>query len=99
MLRVTLTQHAQRDLDAIVEYIRMDSPHAADALEDDFLDAIVSLREFPDRCGYAIESTRWGYPIRTMLVHAYRVLYTVRDADVTVRIVHGHQRSPIARDE
>ena len=93
MPRVDLAEAAVEDMDRILEYVRGESPAAADRLCSCPLERIESLSEFPDRCPIAPESDQWGLTVRSLLVFSYRVLYVVRSDRVSVlRVVHGHRR-------
>jgi len=98
--RVEVTPQAERDADAILEWLR--SQYAGDAgirwfraLED----AIASLGEFPERCPVAPESTVFPFQVRQLLYgrrrNTYRILFTVsRDTVYVLHIRHG-ARQPI----
>ncbi|CAG1005421.1 hypothetical protein PHYC_03229 [Phycisphaerales bacterium] len=99
MHKVIVMPAAERDLEGLTAFVRRDSPVQADRIEDRRFAAMASLAEFPLRCGVAVESARWGYSVRCLPVHRYRVLYTVRDSTVFVlRIVHGSMNSPVEPD-
>ena len=67
----------------------------AEHVETHLVNAIDSLETYPSRGAIAEESATWGYPVRTLFVFHYHILYTVRTNDVVVlRIVHGSQMRP-----
>jgi plasmid stabilization system protein ParE len=98
--RVEVTSEAERDTDAILEWLL--SRHAGDtgvhwfkALED----AIASLAEFPRRCALAPESKIFAQEVRHLLYgrkpHVYRILFTVKGGSVYVlHIRHGRREPP-----
>jgi plasmid stabilization system protein ParE len=62
---------------------------------DEFLDAALSLENYPDRCALAVENPRFPYEIRQLNFglsgkRTHRIVYTVRpDAAVVVlRVRH-----------
>jgi toxin ParE1/3/4 len=99
MHTVHITHRARGDIDAALAYIAADSPMNAAMLNDKFFDAMKSLAHFPERCPLALESEHWERPVRSMLVHRYRVLFEVIESRVIVlRVVHGMRR-PLATPE
>ena len=96
MFTIDLTPAARDDLDRTLDFVRMTSPQNADHLGDAVFAALNSLSVFPERCPLAVETKEWGYPVRSLLVYRFRVLYTIRDLRVVVlRIVHGAMNSPV----
>lgn len=96
--RVEVTAEAERDADAILEWLF--SQHAGEAglrwfgaLED----AIQSLAEFPERCALAPENQVFLFEVRQLLYghkpHVYRILFTIEGSTVHVlQIRHGRRR-------
>lgn len=99
--RVEVTADAERDVDAIPEWLL--SQHAGEtglrwfvALED----AIASLAEFPERCALAPENRVFPFEVRHLLYghkpHVYRILFMIDRG--TVHILHvRHGRRQAAR--
>ena len=97
MRSVFVNPAARDDIDAIIGFVASQSPINAEMLAERFLDDISSLADFPERCPLALESDRWGYPVRSMLVFRYRLLFTIVGTRVHIlRVVHGSMRSPVA---
>ena len=98
--RVEVTAEAERDADAILEWLL--SQHAGDtgirwfiALEE----AIASLAEFPDRCPLAPESSLFPFEVRHLLYghppHIYRILFTFAENTVYVLHIRHGRREPV----
>jgi plasmid stabilization system protein ParE len=97
---VHISDEASADIVREILHVHRDSPRAAAELENRFYEAIESLEYFPERGAFAPESDQWGYVVRFLLVFQFRVLYTVRGADVVaLRIVHGSRLGPIEPNE
>jgi plasmid stabilization system protein ParE len=95
--RVEVTAEAERDADAILEWLF--SRHAGEtglrwfaALED----AIQSLAEFPERCAPAPENQVFPFEVRHLLyghkAHVYRILFTDPSTVHVLQIRHGRRR-------
>ena len=98
--RVEVTAEAERDADAILEWLL--SHQAGDtgtrwfkALED----AIASLAEFPRRCALAPESKVFPLEVRHLLYghtpHVYRILFTIEGDSVFVLHIRHGRREPL----
>ena len=96
--RVEITAEAERDADAILEWLL--SQHAGETGMRWFGalgNALESLAEFPERCSLAPESTVFPFEVRHLLYgrspHVYRILFTVEGGAVHVlHIRHGRRR-------
>ena len=85
---VVWAESARDALDAVVEYIAQDSPHAAVQVLDDALSAGASLASFADR-GRVVPELN-DSAIRELFVHKYRLQYEVGEARVlVVAFLHG----------
>ena len=84
-------------------------PPAADAWEQGLLDAIASLATFPERCAVAAEDALFPSGTLRLLLYrrtrrgaAWRVLFTVREADaddpptVRVHLIRHAAQAPLA---
>jgi plasmid stabilization system protein ParE len=97
--RVEITAEAERDADAILEWLA--SQHAGDAGIRWFLaleDAIASLAKFPERCAVAPESAAFAFQVRQLLHgrrrNVYRILFTLEgDTVYVLHIRHGARQS------
>jgi len=98
--RVEVTAEAERDAEAILEWLF--SQHAGDAgirwfraLED----AIASLAEFPERCPVAPESAVFPFHVRQLLYgrrrNIYRILFTLDGDTVYVLHIRHGARQPV----
>ena len=79
--KVLLTAGAERDLEAIHDYLfEFDSPAAADRVLDQLTDAVARLATFPERGSFPRELLTLGIrEYRQTLFKPYRVIYRVVD--------------------
>jgi toxin ParE1/3/4 len=86
MKRLVWSEDAETDLDAITDYIARDDVTAAIGVRDEIESQIERLREFPysGRDG-RLKGTRELVVARTSFI----VIYTVNEAIVLVRVLHG----------
>jgi len=98
--RVEVTAEAERDADAILEWLA--SQHAGDAGIAWFLaleDAIAALGAFPERCPVAPESAVFPFEVRQLLYgrrrNVYRILFTLEGDTVYVLHIRHGARQPI----
>jgi plasmid stabilization system protein ParE len=98
--RVEMTAAAERDADAVLEWLL--SQHSGEAGMRWFLalqDAIASLAQFPERCALAPESDAFPFEVRQLLYghapHVYRVLLTIEEKTVFVLHVRHGRRQPL----
>ena len=88
--RILLTDEAHKDLDDIMAYIALDAPRRAETYVDELLNEIRSLASMPKRCAVAPESGRRGYEMRHLIYRRYRILFTIKEADVYIlRVIHS----------
>jgi len=98
--RVEVTAEAQRDADAIYEWLLLQ--HAGEtglrwfsALEI----AIKSLGDFPERCSIAPDLSHLSFEVRQLLYgtrpHLYRILFTIRKDTVYVLNIRHGRRQPM----
>ena len=89
--RVTWSQAAADDLQAIAEYIEHDSPHYAASVVDKITILTRSLPDHPYLGRVVPEFERDD--IRERFAFSYRVVYQVReDVILVVNIIHGRQQ-------
>ena len=91
---VLITDPAQEELDAAYTWLVERSPQHGPVWHNGLVDAIVSLETSPARCPVAPGAETQPGPIRQLLygsrLHAYRILFTIRDEKVIVlHIIHG----------
>lgn len=98
--RVVISNHAERDLDAIYTFIADDSPQNALAVAARLREGTLGLDQFPERFPIARESPIDGLEIRSLLVFPYRVLYAIEGRRVLVlRVRHGAMKTLESLDE
>jgi plasmid stabilization system protein ParE len=98
--RVETTPAAERDADAILEWLL--SEGAGDTGRRWFSalqDAIASLAEFPERCPHAPENAVFPFEVRHLLYgrkpHVYRILFTIEEQTVYVLHIRHGRRQPL----
>jgi plasmid stabilization system protein ParE len=98
--RVETTPAAERDADAILEWLL--SEGAGDTGRRWFSalqDAIASLAEFPERCPQAPENAVFPFEVRHLLYgrkpHVYRILFTIEEQTVYVLHIRHGRRQPL----
>jgi toxin ParE1/3/4 len=91
---VELTAFAERDLNEIYAYIaEFDSLARADRVLTLLLEAVDSLRQFPDRGSYPLELADIGiHDFRQAVSSPYRIIYRVIDRKVVILIIVDGRR-------
>jgi toxin ParE1/3/4 len=91
---VLLTDSAARDLEEIHDYVaRHDAPGRAEQLLGRLEKAFTALSESPQRGAYPKELVALGIrAYREVFFKPYRILYTVRDAEVYVLLIADGRR-------
>lgn len=91
---VLLTEGAERDLEAIYDYIaEFDSPAAASRVLDRLLEAADSLATFPERGSHPRELLALGIrEYRQTFFKPYRVIYRIRAHQVLVYLIADGRR-------
>ncbi|HVB29127.1 MAG TPA: type II toxin-antitoxin system RelE/ParE family toxin [Terriglobia bacterium] len=95
--RVNLTARAGRDLEQLFEDIHASDSRAALAWYGGLKEAILSLREQPQRCPVTPEDKRLRHLLYGSKPHIYRVIYRVRRGPKRVEVLHirhGARRPP-----
>ena len=92
---VLLTQGAERDLEAIYDYIaEFDSPANANYVLDQLLEATKTLVNFPERGSHPRELQGLGIrEYRQIFFKPYRVIYRVVEKRVYVYVVADGRRN------
>src|SRR2546426_794246 len=102
--RVEISAQAERDAEAILEWLLTQHPgptaiHWFLALDD----AFASLAKFPERCPIAPEDARFPLEVRQLLYgkkpHVYRILFTIENATVHILHIRHGRRKPVAPTE
>ena len=83
---VQITEEALSDMEALYSYIavRLKAPENAMKQYNRIADAIVSLKEFPDRFAYVELEPEYSMGIHRMLVDHFVVFYIIDNDTVTV---------------
>jgi toxin ParE1/3/4 len=91
-MRLRWSKLAKADRAAIFDYIEMDNPRAAVAIDERISNQIQGLRRFPEmgRAG-GVVGTRELVIVRTPYIAAYRIEMS---AVLILRILHGAQLWP-----
>jgi plasmid stabilization system protein ParE len=93
--KVRLSQQSSEDIEQAYLYIRQDSPERARRWRKRLLDAIHSLKTFPDRHAVLFDAATAGRDVRQMIFGAYCVLYEVEADHLYVLTVRHSARRPI----
>ncbi len=101
IFRVEVTAEAERDADAILEWLL--SQHAGETGMRWFIsleDAILSLAKFPERCALAPESKAFPFEVRHLLYghkpHVYRILFMIDHGTVQILHIRHGRRRPVS---
>ena len=83
---VQITEEALSDMEALYSYIavRLKDPENAMKQYNRIADAIVSLKQFPDRFAYVELEPEYSMGIHRMLVDHFVVFYVIDNDTVTV---------------
>lgn len=83
---VQITEEALSDMEALYSYIavRLKAPENAMKQYNRIADAIVSLKQFPDRFAYVELEPEYSMGIHKMLVDHFVVFYVIDNDTVTV---------------
>lgn len=88
--RVEISATAERDIDAIYDFIATDKRVAAGKWFKQLESFLKSLEIFPERHEIIPEATELGVRYRHFIFGAYRAIYRIQDDRVLVlRVVHG----------
>lgn len=90
MAEVRWTIQAADDLEAITDFIAVDSPHYASLFAMDALATVERLADFPDSGKIVTELDDPG--IRQILFGSYRIIYRVRDEVAEILTVYHAAR-------
>ena len=92
--KVLLTAGAERDLEALHDYLfEFDSPAAADRILDQLINAVGRLATFPERGSFPKELLALGIrEYRQTSFKPYRVIYRVVDGRVHVYVIADGRR-------
>src|SRR5262245_35844421 len=100
--KIYVGEHAEAEIDAIVEWIGRSSPRSAARWLLGLKKAIESLSLFPSRCSRARQQEFDTQDIRQLVYGAYRVVFVIEARTVVVlRIPHAARQTmrPVRRDD
>ena len=87
---INLTQHAQKDLEHIFDYIAADSVNNAVNFLLELEKKVYSLDTFPERQPLIPENEFFGTEYRHLIHKKYRIIYRIKERSVYIlRIIHG----------
>ena len=87
---VEITHVAERDIEAIWDYIADDSPENATAFILRLEEQIETLEQFPERCPLIPENDLLGSAYRHLIYGAYRTISRISGQSVIImRVIHG----------
>jgi len=93
---VLVTERAAQELNRAADWIAGDAPDTSEKWFNDFVEALVSLGEHPERCGLARENDHFPFDLRQLLYgrrRSHRALFTIRhDSVVVLSVRHTAQR-------
>ena len=95
--RILLTRQSYLGLEEIFDYIQQDSPHNAAQFIAKILDAIDSLKQFPNRNAIAGRTRKRKSQVHRAMVKPYLIYYRIDEKNETVtvlRVLHGARRQP-----
>lgn len=86
--RVAWSRRALHDMEAIAEYISVDSPAYASIIVKKIVSHARTLSQFP-RAGHKVPEFA-DEDIREVVVYSYRIIYRVAPEEITiVAVIHG----------
>lgn len=97
--KVELSTRTKRDIQAISEYIAIDSPLNSCRWLDGIDSAFESLQNSPTRHAVLYTARQAGREVRQTFYGVYRILYEIRGNSVFVLTVRHGSRRPIGAAE
>lgn len=91
---VILPEGPKQEIIEIANYIRQDSPQAAERWTDRIFDAIATLETFPEAHSYALENRTHSRELRNLLFGKYRIIFFVEQMRVIVVSIRHSARLP-----
>ncbi len=87
---VDITETAEKDIEAIWNYIAQDSQRMATLFVSELEKQAGTLEHFPLRCPLIPESKSLGKEYRHLIYEKYRTVFRIAERKVTVlRVIHG----------
>ncbi|NEQ37381.1 MAG: type II toxin-antitoxin system RelE/ParE family toxin [Okeania sp. SIO3I5] len=94
IFQVEISPSALSDAENVFLWIQQQNLQKASEWYNGFVDAILSLETFPNRCTIAPESADVGREIRQLIYNKHRILFVVKEQVVQVlRVRHTAQDS------
>ncbi len=88
--RIEITPTAERDIEAIWDYIAQDSPENASVFLGVLESQFDTLERFPERCPLILENEILGTSYRHLLYGRYRTIFRIGGkAVIILRVIHG----------
>lgn len=92
-MKIDWTFQAFEDLQEISDFLKQTSPKYADFIEDEILEKVRNLAQFPD-LGRKVPETNIPN-LRELLIHNYRIVYFVTSRNVIEIIAVRHSSRPL----
>jgi toxin ParE1/3/4 len=90
MVKIKISQQAQKDMRQIYDFVSKESLQNADSLVEKFIIKIDSLSSFPERGKIVKEFSRPS--IREVSVYKFRIIYKVSPRIVRIITIHHSSR-------
>lgn len=102
--RVVLLRRAESELNTAADWIAKQSPSAADRWFHQFVEALLSLEDDPQRCGLAPESAAVPHEVRQFVFRpgrgrVFRALFTIVEDEVRVLRIRGAGQDLVQEDD
>jgi len=95
--KIKQTPEALADTDEAFTWIHEKSPEAAVRWYKGLLDAVESLRQFPERFPLVPESDLFDIEVRHLLYKRHRIIFLISTSTIVIlRVYHG-SRKPIRK--
>lgn len=82
----------------IVNYIKKDSPVAAERVRQKVFDTIDSIQPFPEKFS-AEERLAWQGNIRYSVIWSYKIIYLIENNEITILDVFDTRQDPEKMDD
>jgi plasmid stabilization system protein ParE len=99
--KVILLRRAEQDLREATEYIAERAPAAAERWFNEFVVALQTLSENPERCGLAPGNGHFSYQVRqffyrTRSKYPTRALFTIAGDEVRILMIRRPGQAPVS---
>lgn len=93
--QLEVTAPAEQEIEAVEDWIALDSPEAAERWSQAIFAALKTLDTMPSRCPLAPENDSHVAEIRQMIYGSYRILFTIQPGRVVILHVRHGARLPL----